>query len=301
MTNNCPICGKREYKILGKPKTNSISVNFINKDYRVVQCPDCYTYFVFPQIEFNDNQWSMLYNSEYFSSQSKWLIKQRAKELKQRFDKAESFFVNKNDIKFLDIGTGEGKTLLEGCLREWEVTGIDIIDNRIEDAKNDKIKFINAKFLEYQFPENYYDFIYLDSVLEHVLEPIEYLVKIKSILKPGGILYVGVPNEDSLFNDIRRVIFNLIGRREISDKIKPFDSPYHVIGFNLSSFNYLIKKLNLKVRYFRNFGRKFDFLSSPPNKKGFWISLFFLFPIEIIGYIIKRDVYFEAYIIKGEK
>lgn len=300
MANNCPICDNLNYKILGKSKTNSISAKFINKEYRVVQCRNCSTYFVFPQIEFNDDQWARLYNSEYFSNQSKWLIKQRAKELKQRFDKAETYFTNKNDIKFLDIGAGEGKTLLEGSLRGWKVTGIDIVDNRIEDARNDKIKFINAKFLEYQFPENYFDFIYLDSVLEHVLEPIKYLVKIKNILKPGGILYVGVPNEDSLFNDIRKVIFTLIGRQEISEKIKPFDSPYHVIGFNLSSFNYVIKKLNLEVRYFRNFGRKFDFLSSSPNKKGFWISLFFLFPIEIAGYIIKRDVYFEAYLAKGK-
>ena len=167
---------------------------------------------------------------------------------------------------------------------------------------NINITNLNCKatdnFLEQQFSENYFDFIYLDSVLEHVLNPIEYLIKIKRILKAGGILYVGVPNEDSLFNDVRRIVFNFIGRRGISEKLKPFDSPYHVTGFNLISFKYLISKLDLKIKYFRNFGRKFDFLSSPPNKKGFWISLFFLFPIEIVGYIIKRDVYFEAYLTK---
>ncbi|MCL5030937.1 MAG: hypothetical protein M1480_18175 [Bacteroidetes bacterium] len=79
---------------------------------------------------------------------------------------------------------------------------------------------------------------------------------------------------------------------------RPFDSPYHVIGFNLNSLKFLIRKLDLEIKYVRNFGRKFDFLSFTPNKKGFWISLFFLFPIEIIGNLIKRDVYIEAYLTK---
>lgn len=298
MTNNCPVCEKEDYKIKGGAKTNSISSKFINKDYKVVQCSNCYTYFVFPKIDFSDNQWAKLYNSEYFSNQSEWLVKQRAKELKQRFDRAEYYIANKNDIKFLDIGAGEGKTLIEGSKRGWEVTGIDIIDNRIENAKTNEIIFISAKFLEHQFPDEYFDFIYMDSVLEHVLNPVEYLVRIKKILKPNGIIYIGIPNEDSLFNDIRRIIFNIVGRRAISEKLKPFDSPYHVVGFNLVSFKYLLNKLNLEEKYFRNFGRKFDYLSSSPYKKGFWISLFFLFPIEIVGFILKRDVYFESYLSK---
>lgn len=301
MKNNCPICDNKTYSIKGKAKTNSISANFIKKDYKVVQCTNCSTYFVLPGIEFSDEQWSELYNSEYFPDQSQWLIKQRSKELKQRFSKAESYLQNKNYIKFLDIGAGEGKTLIEGSNRGWDVTGIDIVDNRIENAKSGKINFIVAKFLEYPFPDNYFDFIYLDSVLEHVLEPVEYLDKIKRIIKNKGIIYIGVPNEDSLFNDVRRFIFKIIGRQEISEKIKPFCSPYHVVGFNFISLNFLIKKLNLTVRNFRNFGRKFEFLSNTPDKKEFWMNLFFLFPIEIIGYIIKRDVYFEAYLYKDTK
>jgi 2-polyprenyl-3-methyl-5-hydroxy-6-metoxy-1,4-benzoquinol methylase len=46
-----------------------------------------------------------------------------------------------NNVKFLDIGTGEGKTLIAGLERNWDVTGIDIVDNRIPEAKTDKINF----------------------------------------------------------------------------------------------------------------------------------------------------------------
>lgn len=81
-----------------------------------------------------------------------------------------------------------------------------------------------------------------------------------------------------------------------SEKLKPFDSPYHVIGFNNNSLNYFLDKVELKVLKKRNFGRKFDFLSYSPKNKSFWINLFFLFPVEYPGQLIQRDIYFEVYL-----
>ncbi len=297
MDSNCPICNSANYKIIGLAKTNEISKNFINEDHYVVQCNNCELYFTAPRISFSSSQWSYLYNNEYFSSQSSWLINKRSKELSDRFDKA---LINlpDNNVKFLDIGAGEGKALIEALRRGWEVTGIDIVDNRIKKAKQEDVNFIIANFLEYELPENYFDFIYVDSVLEHVLNPKEYLIKIKQLLKPGGIVYIGVPNEDSLFNVVRKIVFTLIGKKNISAKTKPFDAPYHVIGFNKKSLSYIFNKLNMKIVNMKNIGRKFDFLSHLPNQRGFWISLIFLFPIEFIGKILNRDVYYAVYLSK---
>jgi 2-polyprenyl-3-methyl-5-hydroxy-6-metoxy-1,4-benzoquinol methylase len=63
------------------------------------------------------------------------LLRKRETELSQRFNQAISFIESKN-ISFLDIGAGEGNTLLEGQKRGWNVTGIDIVDNRIDQAKH---------------------------------------------------------------------------------------------------------------------------------------------------------------------
>lgn len=297
MNSLCPLCAKADYKIIGEPKTNSLSKEFVDKNYNVVQCNICEVYYVAPQISFNDEQWAELYSSEYFAMQSNWLLRKRELELAQRFKKALSFMPKKN-ITFLDVGAGEGKTLIEGANRGWDVTGIDIVDSRIDDAKTNDIKFITGKFLEYEFPENQFDFIYLDSVLEHVINPKEYLQKIKRILKVGGILYVAVPNEDCLFNDVRKIVFGLLGKKNISVKIKPFDSPYHIIGYNKKSLTYIFDKTNLKIKSMINSGRRFNFLSHKPTQKGFWINLIFLLPIEFIGKVINKDVYYEAYITK---
>jgi ubiquinone/menaquinone biosynthesis C-methylase UbiE len=224
-------------------------------------------------------------------------VKKRKKELVERFDKAKKFIESKNQIiRYLDVGAGEGKGLLEAHGRGWEATGIDIVDNRLQEAKLSEIKFIKSNLHESDLPENYFDFIYVDSVIEHVLNPFEYLSKIKKLLSKGGVIYIGVPNEDCLFNSVRKLVFILTGKKNESEKLKPFDSPYHVIGFNDNSLKYFLDKVELKVLKKRNFGRKFDFLSYSPKSKSFWIGLFFLFPIEYPGQLIQRDIYFEAYL-----
>lgn len=299
MNDTCPVCNANRRREIGIPKTNEISLKFVNKNYKVVKCSECELYYVSPPIDFNESQWAELYNSEYFANQPTLLVKRRKKELSSRFDRAKEFCSNKsNKLRYLDVGAGEGKGLIEALARGWEATGIDIVDNRIQEAKQPEIKFVKSNLIDSNLPENYFDFIYVDSVIEHVLNPEQYLSKIKKLLKAGGVIYIGVPNEDCLFNSVRRIVFNLTGKKNESEKIKPFDSPYHVIGFNRNSLNYFFNRLDLKVLKLRNFGRKFEFLSFPPGSKSFWIDLIFLLPIEYIGLLTKKDIYYEAYLTK---
>ena len=56
----------------------------------------------------------------------------------------------------------------------------------------------------------------MDSVLEHIINPIEALNELKRILKPGGILFFIVPNEDSLINSFIKIfgVSSKISNRE---------------------------------------------------------------------------------------
>ncbi|RJP70896.1 MAG: class I SAM-dependent methyltransferase [Ignavibacteriales bacterium] len=298
MENNCPVCNKINFKFMGVPKVNSLSSGFIKTTYQVVQCKNCGLYYVAPAISFTPEQWQALYNSEYFASQTEWLYNQRKKELLGRFTKAEQLLNKKENINFLDVGCGEGNALAEAAKRNWNATGIDITDNRNENAKTENINFKTGSLLEQNFPADTFDFVYMDSVLEHTLQPLEYLTEIKRILKKNGIVYVGIPNEDCLFNTIRKIVFTLTGKGNISVKIKPFDTPYHVVGFNKSSLQFIVNKAGLTLAELENVGRKMDFLSFKITSKGFWISFIFLFPIEIFGMLLKKDVYYSAYLTK---
>ncbi|MFA6598347.1 MAG: class I SAM-dependent methyltransferase [Ignavibacteriaceae bacterium] len=297
MGNNfCPICGIESFVRVGRPKTNALTSKLVKKDYSIVQCNSCTAYFVDPQIEFTFEEWKTLYENDYFGNQTDWFIRKREKELNERFLRLNQ--KSKNRIRtFLDVGCGEGNTLSKAQHYGWEAWGVDVADNRSKEAKDKNIQFKRSTLVNANFPADYFDCIYCDSVLEHVLNPVEYLKEIHRILKKGGVVYIGVPNEESFFNDIKKIMFYFLQKKQIAAQLKPFDSPYHIVGFTKKSFTYTIKENKFKMLEFRNFGRKFEFLGFKPNTRGFWISLVLL-PVEFIGKLLSRDVYFDAILTK---
>jgi 2-polyprenyl-3-methyl-5-hydroxy-6-metoxy-1,4-benzoquinol methylase len=60
--------------------------------------------------------------------------------------------------------------------------------------KNDKVNYILSDIFDFE-PENdeKYDFITLGEVLEHVEKPVALLKKIRSLLKPNGVLFLTTP------------------------------------------------------------------------------------------------------------
>ena len=129
------------------------------------------------------------------------------------------------------------------------------------------------------------------------MEPIKYLNELNRILKKGGSLYVGVPNEDSLFNSSKKIVLNLIGKREESSRLQPFVCLYHIGGFTYKSLKTAIELSDFNIKKFRNFASKTDFLSfrffSTEFIKAFLISMIYWFAVPI-----RKEIYFEVYLTK---
>src|SRR3990172_6502497 len=197
----CRLCKSQSHKLVGVPRLDDKSKKVLTEEYNVVQCNDCQFYYVTPEINLSESDWRYLYNEEYFNEYTVWYKKSRERDRKKRLKKLEQYSENKIE-NFLDLGCGEGLMLLEALNRGWKVYGVDITDNRVDDAKSKYIVFYKTDLLDAKLPENYFDCVYCDSVLEHILNPMEYLREINRILKPGGVVYIGVPNEDYLLNDV---------------------------------------------------------------------------------------------------
>lgn len=292
----CPICKSKSFSVIGNPRIDDKSKHLIKNDYQVVQCNDCEFYYVDPLIDLSNEEWKILYDNEYFGGYTKWHLNQRARDRFQRFNKLKKFSSHKVE-KFLDVGCGEGYMLLEADNKGLEAVGLDITDNRIKEAKVDDITFVNSDLLSADFPSDHFDCIYMDSVMEHVLNPMDHLMELKRILKPGGVAYIGVPNEDCLQNDLRKVVYRLKGRSGLASKIKPFTSPYHVGGFNKESLQYAINESSLSVKELRNFATRAVFLTSKfPSVQFLQNSALTL--LYLIAMIIRREYYFEVYVQK---
>ena len=102
-------------------------------------------------------------------------------------------------ISILEVGCGDGGNLLHFAKRGYEVVGVDISANRINDAKsffeqeNANEKFICSDILKLNGYKSYFDLVICHDVIEHIGNKQEMLSRIECFLKPKGLLFIGFP------------------------------------------------------------------------------------------------------------
>ena len=95
----------------------------------------------------------------------------------------------------LELGCGYRATQL--CALENRVshgTGVDFKIDATLQAKP-RFEFHEGSVEEVlpRLPENHYDAVLLISVLEHLRDPLDVLVRIQRVMSPGGVLLINVP------------------------------------------------------------------------------------------------------------
>ena len=104
-------------------------------------------------------------------------------------------FIPVNVSKILEIGCGEGNfsAQIQGDIERW---GLEPYLPSAEKAKDvlDKVLVgtIDEKISD--LPDNYFDVIILNDVLEHLLEPWDDISKLKEKLNEKGVLVTSIPN-----------------------------------------------------------------------------------------------------------
>lgn len=95
----------------------------------------------------------------------------------------------------LDMGCSSGNFLRSLPKDRWKRYGIEINSATAERAeKNAGAEVFVGDILDASFPPESFDVVSGFDVFEHVYEPVEVLKKVKSWLKPDGIVFLQVPN-----------------------------------------------------------------------------------------------------------
>ena len=298
---SCPVCGGSDSIYDGVPRTSSITKYLLKNHFAVLKCAHCGFYYVYPEIKFSREEWASLYGNAYFEPiMTQWWLKKRQRDRKQRLDWLEQTIHPQKIINYLEIGCGEGFVLIDALARGWKVQGVDIQDLRIDRAKNDNISFIKGDLLEINFPENSYDSIYIDSALEHVPSPMLYLKEVKRILRPGGVVYIGVPNEDCLINVAKMLFYKTKKNHAVSVNLRPFVSPYHINGFTKKSLKEALYKVGFETFLYRNFAGHYGWLKHRVFTRPFLLE-FLVLPIHLLAIPLRKQVYLEAICVNPKK
>jgi len=105
--------------------------------------------------------------------------------------------------KFLDVGCGEGFALAYFRKNGYEVKGIDFSSAGVESKNPDCMDVLSTgdvfKLLEEEISSgNKYDVVWLQNVLEHVLDPVALLKSLRKLVSSKGIAVITVPNDCSV-------------------------------------------------------------------------------------------------------
>lgn len=97
--------------------------------------------------------------------------------------------------RVLDVGCGRGFLLEAFRRRGWEVQGTELDERSAAHARDVLGLPVETGPVEaWPWPDGHFDAIAIWHVLEHLADPAAMLARLRRLLRPGGVLMVGVPD-----------------------------------------------------------------------------------------------------------
>jgi SAM-dependent methyltransferase len=211
---NCKTCGYSHVNPL--PTQKELDDFYLKSFYQDVKTS------YFDDYERDNDWWSLNYN---------WLLDDLLKilQLKTSVDK----------VRLLDIGSGPG--LFLRCAKDIGINAIGIepsLEAFKYSRKKHNVDVLNVTLENMDQTVEKFDIVHSSLVMEHILDPLQFIKKSKNMIKKGGLLCIIVPND---FNPIQKINVKLGSKQWW---VSPFE---HLNYFNRKSLRGLVEKAGLKV------------------------------------------------------
>ncbi len=231
----CSLCGSTSFRT---------DFRFTNRlglvpPARVVTCEGCNLRRLNPRP--SDQDLDKLYSYDnYFDNQGpleySQYIEKRLAHFRNRINKIKNYLHKPSPPPILlEIGAATGEFLALASEAGFETHGIELSEGAREKAlKTHGITLTDTPTSE--LPDNSFDVIHMNHVLEHLPDPGQTISECFRLLKNNGILCLEVPNE--VLNDLDRVRY-FLGRRK---KVMDSHSLHHSYFFTPETLSSLVRK-----------------------------------------------------------
>ncbi len=133
----------------------------------------------------------------------------------------------------VDVGCGGGAFLRHCRERGWSAIGFDPSVQAVAYAREHGLEAYAEKWPPCSLPDESADAVTLINVLDHLRDPFGVLGEAWRILRPGGVLYIRVPNGPVHMN-LKRAL-NSIGLGQLA--------VFHLYGFSRDAFLHHLPRL----------------------------------------------------------
>ena len=139
------------------------------------------------------------------------------------------------NVRILDVGCGFGESLGYHAARGCDVYGVEADENIRRVVEKFGYKVHVGLFDERLYEQDFFDYVTMDQVIEHVTQPIFVMQGLARILKPGGTLILSTPNANGWGA-------KLFGVRWIN-----WHTPYHLQFFTRQSMQLVAERSGLSL------------------------------------------------------
>lgn len=155
-------------------------------------------------------------------------------------------YVPDHAATLLDVGCGEGwfaKVAAEQ--KDLEAWGVDFNEQSIDVASGILHKALcgDINQLLTDIPDNYFDCIVFNDLLEHIMDPYKLLVDIKKKLSPEGVIVASIPNLRYF-----RVLGQLLLKKDFKYAKKGVLDETHMRFFTQKSINRMFEEAGYHVQ-----------------------------------------------------
>ena len=138
-------------------------------------------------------------NEQLPESKSPWRhhLKKRREYVEMAIKKYLEAYDRSHATTLLDLGCGDGNNLQFLMKFSNHVFASDYNLMRLIRAnqRHPEVTLFLADILEYPIQDNFFEIIFFNHVLEHIQDDISALRTVYRLLKPNGLLILGIPNE----------------------------------------------------------------------------------------------------------
>lgn len=139
------------------------------------------------------------------------------------------------NVRILDIGCGFGESLGYHQARGCEVYGVEADENIRRVADRFRYKVHVGLFDPDVYEADFFDYVTMSQVIEHVTDPTRTLQGIKHVLKPGGTAILSTPSPNGW------------GARMFGQRWINWHTPYHQQFFSVRSMRLAAEKAGLSL------------------------------------------------------
>lgn len=178
--------------------------------------------------------------------------------------------------KLLDVGSGSGHFLTRMRELGWDVVGVEPDGQAARTVRESFGLDIHEGVLEEAgFPDDSFDAVTMNHVIEHVPDPVATLHEVRRVLRPGGRAVVVTPNAESM------------GHRSFGEAWRGLEVPRHFHLFSPGNLKTAAERADLRVVNIRTTARSASWMyaasglirkngvlpGSAPVKQGLWLWL----------------------------